>query len=47
MDHGWDGFYTSQKREQRFPSLVDLREHGYNVTYTGTPASKQEFRLYG
>jgi hypothetical protein len=20
MDHGWDGFYTSQKRTSRFPA---------------------------
>jgi hypothetical protein len=22
MDHGWDGFYTSQKRLQRFPAMI-------------------------
>jgi hypothetical protein len=47
MDHGWDGFYTSQKREQRFPTLVDLRADGYNIEYTGTPPNEQEFRLIG
>jgi len=46
MDHCWDGFYTCQKREQRFPSLVDTRADGYTIEYTGTPPSKQEFRLY-
>jgi len=47
MDHCWDGFYTCQKREQRFPSLVDQRAAGYTIEYTGTPPVEQEFRLYG
>jgi len=47
MDHCWDGFYACQKREQRFPTLVDLRADGYNIEYTGTPPNEQEFRLYG
>jgi len=39
MDHVWDGFYTGQKRESRFPSLVDAAKGGvYDITYTGTPA---------
>ena len=46
MDHCWDGFYTCQKRESRFPTLV-WQERDYNIEFTGTPPSKQEFRLYG
>ena len=46
MDHCWDGFYTCQKRESRFPTLVD-QEHDYNIEFTGTPPQKQEFRLMG
>jgi hypothetical protein len=46
MDHGWDGFYTSQKRLSRFPTIID-GEPGmvYNLTYTGTPPKKQRFVL--
>jgi len=47
MDHCWDGFYTCQKREQRFPTLVYQDADGYNIEYTGTPPKEQEFRLYG
>jgi len=47
MDHCWDGFYTCQKREQRFPSLVYQNTDEYNIEYTGTPPNEQEFRLYG
>ena len=46
MDHCWDGFYTCQKRESRFPTIV-YQQRDYNIEYTGTPPSKQEFRLYG
>jgi hypothetical protein len=46
MDHCWDGFYTCQKRESRFPTLV-WTEVDYNIEFTGTPPSKQEFRLFG
>lgn len=35
MDHGWDGFYTSQKRLQRFPAMVEL-DTDYTVRMTGT-----------
>jgi len=45
MDHCWDGFYTCQKRESRFPTLVDLNDD-VTIEFTGTPPSKQEFRLY-
>jgi hypothetical protein len=46
MDHGWDGFYTSQKRLSRFIAVVD-GEPGmvYNITFTGSPAKKFRFRL--
>lgn len=46
MDHCWDGFYTCQKRESRFPTLV-WQEVDYNIEFTGTPPQKQEFRLMG
>jgi len=46
MDHAWDGAYTGQKREQRFPSIVDTSRN-YTIEYTGTPPGKQKFTLYG
>lgn len=46
MDHGWDGFYTSQKRSQRFPSIIDATPNStYDITYTGTPPNSQLFKL--
>jgi len=46
MDHGWDGFYTSQKRSQRFPSLIDATPGStYDITYTGTPPQSQLLKL--
>lgn len=36
MDHCWDGFYTCQKRESRFPTLV-YQDWDYNIEFTGTP----------
>ena len=46
MDHVWDGFYTGQVRESRFPAVVYApRGAVYNITYTGTPAKKQRFEL--
>jgi hypothetical protein len=46
MDHGWDGFYTSQKRSQRFPSIIDVTpDSTYDITYTGTPPNNQLFKL--
>lgn len=44
MDHGWDGFYTSQKRLTRFPALV-ITGNKYIVSYTGTPPLAQRYRL--
>ena len=32
----WDGVYVGGKREQRFPSLIDVTR-SYRVEYTGTP----------
>ena len=46
MDHCWDGFYTCQKRETRFPTIVETTTD-YTIEFTGTPPAKQEFRLYG
>lgn len=48
MDHSWDGFYTSQKRMSRFPSIIDgSRGSIYDITLTGSPPSKMKFALYG
>lgn len=44
MDHYWDGFYTSQKRMSRFPSLLPLEEPVL-ITYTGTPPDNQRFTI--
>lgn len=46
MDNCWDGFYTCQQREQRFPTLVDQDADYYEIEYTGTPPEKQEFVLH-
>lgn len=42
MDHSWDGFYSSQKRQTRFPTIVDIgtKGHVYDIVYTGTPPNK-------
>jgi hypothetical protein len=46
MDHVWDGFYTGQKREQRFVALVwGPRKAVYDITYTGSPPVTQRFEL--
>lgn len=44
MDHTWDGFYTGQIRQSRFPSLIHTGVN-YNVSYTGTPPIKQRYKL--
>jgi len=44
MDHGWDGFYTSQKRLQRFPAMVQAGTN-YTVQMTGTPPKDMRFAL--
>jgi hypothetical protein len=46
MDNCWDGAYTCQKREQRFPTFLDISRN-YTIEYTGTPPQKQKFSLYG
>ena len=48
MDHGWDGFYTSQLRQSRFPAIIDAipKDSVTEITYTGTPPKKQLFELY-
>ena len=46
MDHGWDGFYTSQKRLSRWPTMV-YQPEPINIEYTGTPPNRQRFRLNG
>ena len=46
MDHTWDGAYTGQKREQKFPTIIDANKN-YTIEYTGTPPLKQRFTHYG
>ena len=46
MDHVWDGFYSGQKRLQRFPILVQAdRGSAYDIKMTGTPAKSMLFTL--
>ena len=46
MDHIWDGFYTGQVRESRFPVVLYLPEGAvYDFTFTGSPAKKMRFEL--
>jgi hypothetical protein len=48
MDHNWDGFYSSQKRMSRFGSIFEASAGSiYDLTFTGTPAKKMKFTLYG
>ena len=44
MDHGWDGGYSSQKRLQRFPIMVEAGKD-YTVDTNGTPTDKLKFAL--
>lgn len=44
MDHGWDGFYTSQKRLARFSSMVETGVD-HTIVFKGTPPSKMRFGL--
>lgn len=46
MDHCWDGFYTCQQREQRFPTMVYQPADTYWIEYTGTPPKNQKFILH-
>lgn len=46
MDHCWDGFYTCQQREQRFPTMVYQPADTYWIEYTGTPPKNQKFVLH-
>jgi len=47
MDNCWDGFYTCQQREQRFPSMIHQDTELFEIEYTGTPPEKQHFVLHG
>lgn len=47
MDSCWDGFYTCQFREQRFPTMIKQGADEYEVEYTGTPPIEQQFVLHG
>jgi len=37
MDTVWDGFYTGQVRQSRFPAIVDSADTIYTITLTGSP----------
>lgn len=44
MDHVWDGFYTGQKRLQRFPTIIQGdRGVVYDLNFTGSPAKNMRF----
>jgi len=46
MDHCWDGFYTCQKRLQRFHGIIQGGPGSvYTISYTGSPAKEQIFNL--
>jgi len=46
MDHVWDGFYSGQKRLQRFPILIQAdRGSSYDIKMTGTPAKAMLFTI--
>jgi len=45
MDHVWDGFYAGQIRQSRFPVIINANQKEWDITYTGTPAKKQMFKL--
>ena len=44
MDHGWDGFYTSQLRLSRFPAQIQTGK-SYTIQYTGTPFNNARYVL--
>jgi len=46
MNHASDGFYSAQKRLNRFPGIVETGR-AYNVTYTGTLPSSMRYQLQG
>jgi len=46
MDHVWDGFYSGQLRLSRFPTVINVNQQVWDLTYTGTPAKKQTFKLF-
>lgn len=46
MDHVWDGFYSGQKRMQRFPALFQGTPGAvYTLNHTGTPAKNYRFTI--
>jgi hypothetical protein len=45
MDQCWDGAYTCQFREQRFPTFLDM-SRDYKINFTGSPPKKQRFELF-
>lgn len=48
MDNCWDGFYTCQKRLQRYQATMEGGPGTvYTLHYTGSPARKQRFELFG
>ena len=46
MDHQWDGFYTSQKRQSRFPAVIQGNKGSvYTLNFTGSPAKNMRFAV--
>lgn len=47
MDHVWDGFYSGQKRFQRFPALIQGSKGSvYDLNFTGTPSKTFKFDIF-
>lgn len=44
MDHVWDGFYSGQLRQSRFPAQVEV-DQDYTIQFSGTPPNEMRFRL--
>jgi hypothetical protein len=45
MDHGWEGFYSSMLRMQRFPMMIQAG-NDYTVRMTGTPPKNMRFAMH-
>jgi hypothetical protein len=45
MDHVWDNFYAGQKRQSRFPIIINVNQGEWDLDFTGTPAKKMYFEL--
>jgi len=45
MDHVWDNFYAGQKRQSRFPIIINVNQAEWDLDFTGTPAKNMYFEL--